>query len=238
MDLQQAKIILDKINRLYKSMQLDERNIDVFEQDLMLSYIKQLYDSFDDEAVSAPTPIKRTVTRRARPVIKETPPPPPPPAPPVEVVRPAAPVVREQAPPPPPPAPVVVEAPKVVVPEPPKVYTPPPPPPAPPAPTTNPEHEVLFEHQEAKELSERLSSQPIKDLNKAIGINEKILTVNELFDKDNAAYNSAIAQLNALPNFEAAKVTLSQLAEKHKWTQRNKKKKAQVFIKLVRRRYL
>ena len=237
MDLQQAKLILNKINRLYESMELDARNIDVFEQDLMLSYVKQLYDSFSDEGAVAPPTIRRTVTRRATPVIKtrtqtvETPPSPPQTTP-----------IREQAPPPPP-APVIQELPKVVVPEPAKVVVPEPvkvaaPPPAPPKPKANPAHEVLFEQQEARELSDRLSSQPIKDLTKALGINEKILTINELFDKDNHAYNTAMTKLNTLRSFEDAKEVLSDLAEKHNWVNPGKKKKAQIFIKTVRRRYL
>ena len=208
MNLQQAKIILEKINRLYKSMTLDEKNIDVFEQDLMLSYVKQLYDAFAPEEQQEP--IRKTIPRRARPVIKEV-------ARPVEVAPEPEPakVVQEETP-----APVS------------------PPPPPPPKPKAKPEHEVLFEQKEAKELSEKLSSQPIKDLNKAMGINEKILTINELFSKDDSAYKTAVKQLNVLKSFEEAKPILSELAEKHNWTQRNKKKKAQVFIKLVRRRYL
>lgn len=228
MDLRQAKLILDKINRLYESMQLDERNIDVFEQDLMLSYVKQLYDSFSDEEVAAPPKIKRTVTRRARPVIKEKPA-----VEPIEVVPEPVQVAKPTppAPPTPPPAPPVQEAPKV--------YTPPQPitPPPPVKPKANPEHEVLFEQPKAKELSEKLSAQPISDLNKAMGINEKILTVNELFNKDNGAYSSTISKLNSLSSFEEAKEVLSEAAEKYGWTDRDKKKKAQIFIKLVRRRY-
>lgn len=230
MDLQQAKLIMNKINRLYESMELDSRNIDVFEQDLMLSYIKQLYDAFDDEAIATPTKIKRTVSRRVRPVIKETP---------VEVVKEAAPPVKEKVAPPPPPPVFVPEVPKVEVPEP-MVETPAPPPPPIIAakPKSKPEHDVLFEQQEAKELSEKLSSQPIRDLKKAMGINEKILTINELFKQDNRAYDAAIDRLNGLHSFEAAKEVLSELAENFEWTKRNKKKKAQIFIKLVRRRYL
>ena len=46
MNIKQANIILEKINRLYKSMTLDPSNIDEFEQDLMLSYIRQLHQAF------------------------------------------------------------------------------------------------------------------------------------------------------------------------------------------------
>ena len=46
MDLTKAKILLDKINRLYRSMSLDEDNVAPIERDLMRDYIKQLYATF------------------------------------------------------------------------------------------------------------------------------------------------------------------------------------------------
>lgn len=255
MNLQQAKITLEKINRLYQSMTLDASNIDVFEQDLMLSYIKQLYDSFSPGEVAN---IAKKPSRRSTPVITPPPPvspvveveeikvPPVKPLPPIKEEIPAAKVVPTEAP-----KPKVVEvSPEVQPVKPPVVETvptpqatPPKPSPTPatplskPNPATNPDHEVLFEQQEAKELSEKLSAQPIRDLNKAMGINERFLTINELFSQDNRAYQAAIDQLNSLKTFEEAKAVLSDLAEKHGWTKRGKKKKAQIFIKLVRRRY-
>ena len=182
MNLQQAKIILEKINRLYQSMALDEKNIDVFEQDLMLSYVKQLYETFSADTNGQQEPIRQAIPRRETPVlaeknrqaeviveepkvIREEP----------RAIREEPKVVKEE----PSPAPIVREAPKVVIPEPvaPKVETPPPPPvyvaPPTPAKKDTPEYDELFEQQQAKELSEKLSSQPLRDLNKALGINEK-----------------------------------------------------------------
>ena len=98
--------------------------------------------------------------------------------------------------------------------------------------------EELFEHGSAKELSEKLSNLPIKDLRKAMGLNEKIFTMNELFGGSQPDYDKAMNELNGMSNFEQAKVYLIQnIAGKYGWTKRGKKKKAQNFIKLVRRRY-
>ena len=46
MNLLQAKTQLEKIIALYKSMSADEKNISAIERDLMLSYIRGLYDNF------------------------------------------------------------------------------------------------------------------------------------------------------------------------------------------------
>lgn len=257
MNLQQAKIILEKINRLYQSMTLDAANIDVFEQDLMLSYVAQLHDAFSptESKKAQKRPERRPQPRipvRSKPEPPAVPAPPPAPEPQPEPVvvkkptrpaappKPAAPKASVPTPPPapeppvevkktPPPAPRPAPTPEV------KKTTPPP---APPKPTVNPDHDILFEQKEARELSEKLSAQPIGDLNRAMGINERFLTINELFDRDNQAYEKAVTRLNGLRNFDEAKPLLSELAEKHGWTQKDKKKKAQIFIKLVRRRYL
>ena len=244
MNLTKAKLLLDKINRLYKSMSLDEDNVATIEKDLMRDYVKQLYDAFLQEETTAAVPV-----RQKKIVSKPTFTPPPIPAP---VVRKKV----EVAPPPPPPPPVVEEVSVPVIKTPPRVVTPPPPPPVidptpapfippPPrkvTPTTvvDPEHAELFEvNTNAKELSEKLGQTRIKDLNNAMGLNERIFTVNELFGADNSLYRNVIRDLNNLSSFEEAKAYLStNVAEKFNWTHKSKRNKAKNFIKLVRRRYL
>ena len=96
MNLPQAKSLLEKIITLYKTLSADEKNISPIERDLMLSYVRQLYESFlDAPSVSAPSktiqpPVQAYVQPEPAPMPKpETPkyiPPPPPqytpPAPP------------------------------------------------------------------------------------------------------------------------------------------------------------
>lgn len=235
MDLREAKIILEKINRLFESMSLDERKIDSFEKDLMLSYTKQLHDIFNYEGQNAiPQPIKRKETPKIVSTPKATPPPPaptPPPPPKVEIPAPveeeiAVPEVAAVA------APVVT--PKPVAPKPAAPKAKPNPAPA----TLAPNMQELFNFEDSNEISHKLSLQPIADLTKAISINERILTVNELFDKDDMFYTEIMSKLNRLATFDDAKKVLVQLAQKFDWTSAGKKKKAIIFIKLVRRRYL
>jgi len=232
MNLQQAKIILEKINRLYQSITLDSK-IDPFEQELMLSYIEKFHEAFstNDKSlskppanVSSPEPVvekKQVVSKPVKTIVVDeepkaaAPPPPPPPAPAKEVITP------------------VEKVPVVVTPKPAPVAETPPPA----APKVNEEFDILFDQQEGKELSDKLSSLPINDLTKAMGLNERILTTNELFDKDSTAFNAAMKDLNNLRDFEEAKMVLATFAEKYNWTERNKKKKAQIFIKLVQRKF-
>lgn len=232
MNLQQAKITLEKINRLYQSMTLDS-SIDEHEQQLMLNYIRQFYKAFSGEGlendapevVKTPRVIRKTV--EATPVVQEisvpqfTPEPIPEPVPepkpvPVRVEQP----VKEYK------APPVAPTPSYQADERPTSV-----------PVESDDYEELFELPASKELSDRLSSTPIKDLTKAISINEKILTCNELFSKDKTRFNDALKTLNGFSSFTEARPFLASLANEFGWDKKKSKKKAQVFIKLVRRRY-
>jgi hypothetical protein len=117
MDLQKAKIQLEKINALYKSMSADVRNISSIERDLMRSYVLQLYEVFLDLPATSvapeaspveifkPTP--QVTLRKPEPPAKSPEPPAeearpePAPAPPPVVKQPEE--VRAAPPPPPPP---------------------------------------------------------------------------------------------------------------------------------------
>ena len=201
MNLPQAKIQLEKIISLYKSLSADEKNISAIERDLMLNYIRQLYETFLEipAPASAPTPPKTVA--------------PPPPAPKPE---PPKPVYEAPKAPPPPvyeapkPAPVeapkpapVYEAPKPVYEQPKPVYEQPVAPPPPPRqeapkPTSygHSEVESLFEEIAGKELSDRLSNAPVADLTKAFGLNDRLLTQNELFGGNKSAFDETIKDLN------------------------------------------
>ena len=96
----------------------------------------------------------------------------------------------------------------------------------------------LFDLHESSELSDKLASAPISDLTKAMGINEKIFTVNELFGGKQDEMNNMLCALNGLDNFEEAKsVLMNSVAQKYNWTEGSKLKKAKNFIKLVKRRF-
>ncbi|TVR87721.1 MAG: hypothetical protein EA411_06700 [Saprospirales bacterium] len=101
-----------------------------------------------------------------------------------------------------------------------------------------PEVEELFTIKKANEISEKLSQLPISDLNRAMGVNEKIFVKNELFAGDDNVFRQVIQKLNTLNSFEDAKNFLSsEVAYTYQWTDPDKKNKAKNFIQLVYRRY-
>jgi len=101
------------------------------------------------------------------------------------------------------------------------------------------EIEELFYFQEARELSDRLSLSPIADLNKALGINDRLLTVNELFGGDYAFFDESFRKLNSMSSFEEAKSYLKEnVVEDQDWLNPGKKEKAKRFIKFIKRRYI
>ena len=248
MNLPQAKILLEKIITLYKTMSNDEKNISPIERDLMLSYIRQLYESFIEASQNnAPT--------QAAKVVQQAPTPPPPPK--AEVPRPQPQPIVEEKPKPVYEAPKpVYEAPKPPVVEQPRVVTPPPPPPPPPPPvqptyqqpvytapsniTSNVSSDILalFDDKSGRELSDKLSNMPIPDLTKAFGFNDRLLTQNELFGGNKTVFDEILKDLNNMSSYESAKGSLMSLASKYNWAGTDdRKKQAQVFIKLVRRRF-
>lgn len=247
MNLPLAKISLEKIITLYKTLSADEKNISPIERDLMLSYVRQLYETFlDTSAVSAPhrnvqhepAPSQKPEQLRFVPPppepVKHTPPPPPPVVhhAPVEPPQPVIEPIRQP----------VVETPRPVVEQP--RYTPPPPPvdthryasqntgvPS--------DIEALFEGgHSGKELSDRLSNAAITDLSKAFGLNDRLLTQNELFGGSKAVFDEALKDLNNMSSFDTAKNVIVSMAAKYNWTaSEDRKKQAKAFIKLVRRRF-
>ena len=226
MDLQQAKILLEKINALQKSISLDKGEVSTIERDLMLSYVRQLYETYlGSEVSTAPAPRAKSVAPPPAPKVEPTPkkvvapPPPPPPAP--------EPKPEPVAPPKPVPQPTAKAAPI------PQAA----PSPAPAKSNIDPAINALFKHQAARELSEKLSQQAIPDLTRAMSINDKLLYSNELFGRDMARMNETLQKLNGLGSMEDAQNYLVDIAQKFDWTEDERSEVAQSFIKLIRRKY-
>lgn len=140
------------------------------------------------------------------------------------------------------PKPVVIEKPKVEVRKPPVVETKTYQEPIISPTWTDEEVEIiddLFEFKVATDLSEKLSAGPIRDLRTSMSINERFITISELFKGSKSKYDEAIQKLNNFENFEqATNYILDNLATKYGWLNKKKTKLAKSFIKKVRRRYL
>jgi hypothetical protein len=251
MSLQQSKILLDKINSLYQNISIDGE-ISTIERDLMLSYVRQFYESILDASETKPI-VPPAPKVAPAPVVVVAPPPPPvvvevtpppievvepikvvPPPPPIELIvtpPPAPKVVVEVAAPAPPPKPVV-EKPVVERPTPARA--------AAAKPLIKPtvervESNQLFEEKMSKELSDKLGEMPIADIKQGMSFNERIIFQNELFDSNSIEFENALTNLNNAVSFEAAKAQLSILAIRFDWS--SKEKQAKAFIRLVRRRH-
>jgi hypothetical protein len=243
MNVQQAKILLEKINALYKSISMGNDGPSAIERDLMLSYLRQMYEAClpGNSETAAPT-------REEAPAAK-APAPKPEPAPrtytaprvveiPESLREISTPEPAAKTPPPSPPAPKPEPRPE---PRP----TPEPVQPAAPVAATaggndrhNPKIEALFRFGTAKELSEKLSERPVPDLTRAMAINDKLLYINDLFGKDQNAMDESLKLLNKFDSMDEAKSLLRNLAEQYNWIDEEKVESAQSFIKLVRRKYV
>jgi len=79
-------------------------------------------------------------------------------------------------------------------------------------------HDKISAERDEKSLAEKLQKNPVSDLKKSIGINEKFAFINELFDGDLNCYNEAIDLLNKSQGHSDAVVYLEQtLVTKYNW---------------------
>ena len=239
MDLQQAKILLEKINALHNSISLDKGDMSAIERDLMLSYVRQLYESYlPGNAQQKVAPIEKAEIK--------TPEPPPVEPPKKKYVPPKiieipdslkdlksmgskTPVVEK-----PKPTPKPTPVPKIRVEEPVKVKKAA----KPVTGKVSAEVMALFQFKQAKELSEKLSERPVTDLTKAMAINDRLLYMNELFGKDANALTESLKLLNKYDNMDEAQGLLFNLADQYNWTDDEKVGTARAFIQLIRRRYI
>jgi hypothetical protein len=86
------------------------------------------------------------------------------------------------------------------------------------------------------ELGETLKESPIKDLRKAIGINDRFVFVNELFRGDEAMYERSIKTINAFAIYPEAEYWINrELKVKIGWNEN--KEAVKHFYQLVKRRF-
>ena len=250
MNLKKAKTLLRKIDVLMNTIAEDDQ-VSRLEKDLLLSYVKNLYDSLlqESEMVSYPSPITKETksqftpppsyaapepkaqdlpkiesTKVEIPPINEIPAIQSEPEPTKEEVMPESKVketpIAEEKIETPAPSPIIKEVEKIN------------------SPVINSTIAAIFDIEETNDLSGKLSARPIADLTKSMGLNEKIFTVKELFGNENDVFAKTIDTLNGFKTFDEAKSYLaSNVADKYDWASDGNIKKAQTFIKLVKRRY-
>ncbi len=229
MDFKKSQALLKKINALHESATAFDGKISKMERDLLLHYLREMYEEIitpEYDAQQVNTPISNGSGHHrveiARPMVQERKP-----APvytePVRVME----QVEQE----------VIEA-KEYVPEKPKkekIKKPK----EPKKPEVDSSLLELFDISSSNEIGSRFSQLPISDIGKSMGINDKILTINDLFGGDQNLFNSVVSHLNGLTSFDSAKDYLvNGIAAKNDWSSSKCKGKAEVFIKLIKRRYI
>lgn len=96
----------------------------------------------------------------------------------------------------------------------------------------------LFDLQKSDEMGSRFSHVPIASIESAMGLNERIFTLNELFGGDKGLFDAWCAKLNSLNSFaDAKKVLVEGPAKDFKWSEPERIKMAEQFIRIVSRKY-
>ncbi len=93
-------------------------------------------------------------------------------------------------------------------------------------------NDMLASIKKNKNLASRLEDSPIKDLKKAIKLNDRIWYINELFNKNSATFEKAVDVVNRSSDLDAA---LEYLFTNFSWNQ--ERKSTISFLELVFRRF-
>lgn len=94
-------------------------------------------------------------------------------------------------------------------------------------------NESFSQKHPVNDFSVRQQTKPVSDLNKAIGINDKFLFINELFNGDSQSYKKAIEFINSCANFNEA---FSYISDNLHWEMENDN--VQKLLDLIRRKFI
>jgi len=93
-----------------------------------------------------------------------------------------------------------------------------------------------FQKVHNESIGDRLGASKLSTLKNAIGLNDKMQFISELFAGESDAFNKSIEALDQQPSNEDARKTLSQIASKHTWDEENPL--VEEFARLIERRYV
>ncbi|MEI7594435.1 MAG: hypothetical protein WCK02_01715 [Bacteroidota bacterium] len=97
-------------------------------------------------------------------------------------------------------------------------------------------NDKISEKKEDNSIMAKMQNQAITDIKKAIGINEKFLFINELFDGNMADYNQAVDHINANCNTkEEAEAYIVFLKKNYNWD--DSRMSVSLFSNLIERRF-
>lgn len=89
--------------------------------------------------------------------------------------------------------------------------------------------------QQKSSLADKFKKSKIDNLKTAIGINQKFLFMNDLFEGDNEKYNEALEEINSAENKEVAFQKINSYKESYSWNEETKSYR--VFVEIVERKF-
>lgn len=217
MDKEKARILINKINALYKNIDANTPGVSPLERDLLLSYLRQFYETIALGKLHQKTEEKSEADLSTREIEKNRPPT-------KDIVKPKEDNSIEGN--------TTIELISKV--------------PAEEFPfqekdtaTYHVDLTSLFIWQEPSNLAEKLANQPLSGLSlSSFSMNEKLLYENDLFGKNKAEMEEAIKMLNHFTHYDQAKTFLLQIGAQYDWHKEERKDAAKSFINTVRRRFL
>ncbi len=100
------------------------------------------------------------------------------------------------------------------------------------------ELENMFNFEDYLDVSEKLGLTKIESIANSIGINDRFYMINELFGEDSELFNNIISKLETIGDFEKAKdIVIHEVAIPKLWLEEEKIEGAEDFLKLVWRKY-
>ena len=92
--------------------------------------------------------------------------------------------------------------------------------------------DVIFKTTKTDDFASKLQQKPIKDINEAIGLGEKLLYINELFEKNPAKFDESVKDLN---NFSTLEEALNYIKSNFSW---NVEKESTIsFLEILKRKF-
>ncbi len=96
-------------------------------------------------------------------------------------------------------------------------------------------NDLLAGQKTGPNLINRLDSLPVKDIRKAVGLNEHLLFIKTLFNGDPKAYDRSLTIIDSLKNSQQAQDFITQISDEYSWS--SKAAVAELFKNIVNRKF-
>jgi len=96
----------------------------------------------------------------------------------------------------------------------------------------------VFIEKSATDLADKYQLQPVVTIEGAMGINERMVTINELFGGEHQVFMETVTHINNLTDYKSAqKYLIEGVADRFSWDSDERLGMASEFVQLVRRKF-